>query len=231
VSVCQCVSVSVCLCVAFVSCSEAVSSVVSAWVSRCLVCLPRGSQFIPASNMDTYLRPAMPKAQFHVVDDADHMVYMNRCVVALVVVFAVVVSLLLLLLLVVAVVCCVWCTSVHARAFCRARLRRAAVFLRGWCCVQPRRVPATPAELSAASLSFSSVTVNVTHQSSSTVSALGWYTSATTTRGVVCRGAAARCRRSNERRTGAHLHRGDGGVCCVRQSLHDSRHRDRSPFP
>jgi pimeloyl-ACP methyl ester carboxylesterase len=28
--------------------------------------------------MDTYLRPAMPKAEFYVIDDADHMLYSNR---------------------------------------------------------------------------------------------------------------------------------------------------------
>jgi pimeloyl-ACP methyl ester carboxylesterase len=35
-------------------------------------------QFIPLANMDTYLRPAMPKAEFYVIDDADHMLYSNR---------------------------------------------------------------------------------------------------------------------------------------------------------
>lgn len=41
-------------------------------------CISVREQFIPLTNMDTYLRPAMPKAEFYVIDDADHMLYSNR---------------------------------------------------------------------------------------------------------------------------------------------------------
>lgn len=37
-------------------------------------------QFIPASNMDKYLRPALPRATFHVMEDADHFQFLNKCV-------------------------------------------------------------------------------------------------------------------------------------------------------